>query len=116
MPLLNPHQCCRGCFPAHNTDDSRIDVPIMACLVCVQQPPADRISNVLNGGNDGGNGGGRNGASRNFDQDSRANTGDQGGRSAADIAATSPQSNVFRSGVKTAATNPRELRCRRQLL
>lgn len=83
---------------------------------CAQQPPADRISNVLNGGNDGGNGGGRTGGSRNFDQGSRASTGNQGGRSAADIAATSPQSNVFRSGVKTAATNPRELRCRRHSL
>ncbi len=82
-----------------------------------QQPPAAQISNVLNGGNgnpgnqgpNGNGGNGRNAATR----DTRANTGDPGGgRSAADIAATSPQSNVFRQDARTAATNPREYHLR----
>ena len=82
-----------------------------------QPPPAGQISNVLNGGNFN-NAPNNNGANRNAGstansgntatRDTRANTGDQGSRSAADIAATSPQSNVFRQDAKTAATNPRE--------
>ena len=78
-----------------------------------QQPPAAQVSNVLNGGNRdpgnqgfGGNGRGAGG------RDNRGNTGDPGGRSAADIAATSPQSNVFRQDARTAATNPREIHIR----
>lgn len=76
-----------------------------------QQPPAAQISNVLNGGNgnQGFNGNGGN-SGRNAGRDNRGNTGDPGGRSAADIAATSPQSNVFRQDARTAATNPRESR------
>ncbi len=80
-----------------------------------QQPPAAQISNVLNGGNrdpgnQGFNGNGGNGRGAGG-RDSRGNTGDPGGRSAADIAATSPQSNVFRQDARTAATHPRESHC-----
>lgn len=87
-----------------------------------QQPPAAQVSNVLNGGNrdpgnqgfngNGGNGRGAGGGAAGGagGRDNRGNTGDPGGRSAADIAATSPQSNVFRQDARTAATHPRESR------